>query len=89
MVEFVVYSDEPHLVDVNPMDDKTSDASVITDRRADFRTRVLKRDVTCVMTGDSARFCDECHILPHSKGDDVHVLRLLSRNVLTCSQAHL
>ncbi|KAF9508799.1 hypothetical protein BS47DRAFT_1397510 [Hydnum rufescens UP504] len=48
------------------MDDRTSDASVVTDCRADFRTRVLKRNVT----GDSARFCDVCHILPHSKGDD-------------------
>ncbi|KXN83943.1 hypothetical protein AN958_00786 [Leucoagaricus sp. SymC.cos] len=60
----------PRLVDVDVMDDRTSDASDLSDGRADFRHRVVGRDVTCVRTGELAEHCDACHIIPHSKGDD-------------------
>ncbi|KAF9508797.1 hypothetical protein BS47DRAFT_1350045 [Hydnum rufescens UP504] len=67
---YFVSQDDPCFVDFDAMEDRTSDASVVTDRRGDFEYRVRERDVTCVVTGDSPRFCDACHILPHSKGDN-------------------
>ena len=72
---------EPRLVDVDAMDDRTTDASDLTERRTDFRRRVIARDNSCLLTADPVFVCDACHILPHSKGDNVRS-SLLS-NVLT------
>ena len=40
-------------------------------RTGDFRTNVVARDMTYVFTGELEDECDACHILPHSKGDNV------------------
>lgn len=61
---------EARLVDVDAVDDRTSDASYLTTRRRGFRTNVIERDGTCVITGDIDRNCIACHILPHAKGSD-------------------
>jgi hypothetical protein len=65
------FSDQPRLVDVDAIGDRASDASNLSERRADFRNRVVGGDVTCVRTGELAEHCTACHIIPHSKGDDV------------------
>jgi hypothetical protein len=65
------FLDPTRLVDVEAKDDRTSDASELSDRSADFRTRVVSRDGTCVSTGEPAGLCIACHIIPHSKGDNV------------------
>ncbi|KAF8331813.1 hypothetical protein F5887DRAFT_56124 [Amanita rubescens] len=49
------------------MDDRTSDSSVLSTDRANFRQRMADRDGTCLMTG-STNF-QACHIVPHAKGD--------------------
>jgi len=61
---------EPLYVDVKALEDRTSDALGATSTAA-FRDSLIARDGTCVMTGEVARNCTACHILPHSKGDDV------------------
>jgi len=33
----------------------------------------MRRDVTCVVTGDVAENCDASHCLPHMRGDDVRL----------------
>jgi hypothetical protein len=55
------------------MNDRTSDsdASHLTARRRGFRTNVIQRDRTCVITDDIVDFCDACHIIPHAKESDV------------------
>lgn len=65
------FSDSPRLVDVNAIDDRTLDASDLSERGADFRARIVDRDGTCVCTGELAEHSIACHIIPHSKGDDV------------------
>jgi hypothetical protein len=65
------FLDPPRLVDVDALDDRTSDASELSDRRADFRDRIVDRDGTCVNTGEQVGHCTACHIIPHSKGDNV------------------
>ena len=67
----MLFLDPPRLVDVDAIDDRTSDASELSDRRADFGDRIVDRDGTCVITGERARLCAACHIIPHSKGDNV------------------
>ncbi|KAJ7764268.1 hypothetical protein B0H16DRAFT_1526560 [Mycena metata] len=59
----------PHFMDVVALDDRTSNASDLTARRADFRSNVIDRDGTCIVSGDAALNCTPCHILPHIKGD--------------------
>jgi hypothetical protein len=71
----LTFSDDPRLVDVYAMDDRTSDASDLTSRRADFRQGVIARDSTCVITGQPPNLCDACHIVPHSKGNNVRPLK--------------
>ena len=71
LAKLVHLSDAPHLVDVAAMDDRTSDLSVLTVRRADFRERLINRDRTCVISGEPVHNCTACHIIPHSKGNDV------------------
>ncbi|KAJ7085821.1 hypothetical protein B0H15DRAFT_846503 [Mycena belliarum] len=62
----------PCFIDVNAIDDRTSDASGcdLTRRRAHFRDDVIDRDGTCIITGDAPLNCTACHILPHAKGDN-------------------
>ena len=67
--------DLPSFADVDALDDRTSDASALSERRADFRARVIDRDQTCVITGDAAYNSIACHILPHAKGSDVRFSR--------------
>jgi hypothetical protein len=71
LLTLLTFSGEPRLIDIDAIDDRTSDASDLSERRADFRQRVIDRDGTCVITGDYAVNCTACHILPHSKGDNV------------------
>ena len=72
------FSDEPLFADVDAIEDRTSNASElcdyrseVSDYRADFRDRIIERDGTCVCTDEEAEHCVACHILPHSKGDNV------------------
>jgi len=51
------FSDPPRIVDVDAIEDRTSDASELSDRRADFRDRIVDRDGTCVSAGEQAEFC--------------------------------
>ncbi|KAF8322879.1 hypothetical protein F5887DRAFT_1166089 [Amanita rubescens] len=44
-------SQEPFLLDPDLMDDRTSDSSVLSTDRANFRQSVTDRDGTCLMTG--------------------------------------
>ena len=71
MLSLLTFSDPPRFIGVNVVDGRTSNASQLTERRADFRQRVIERDGTCVMTGDLIHNCNACHIIPHVKGDDV------------------
>jgi hypothetical protein len=61
---------DPFLLDPDLMDDRTSDSSTISVRRADFAQRVTARDTTCLMTGSTSNF-QACHIIPHAKGNRV------------------
>jgi len=62
---------DPRWLDIEMMDDRASYASGRTSRRADFRQDIINRDGTCVMTGTPPENCQACHIVPHSKGDQV------------------
>ena len=63
---------EPLLIDVDGINDRTSDASSLSSRRQNFRDNIIGRDGCCVVTGDQdLMVCDACHIIPHAKGDDV------------------
>jgi len=70
-ISLMLFSDQPRLADFNAMDDRTSTASELSFRRADFRERIIGRDRTCVCTGDIVAACTACHIIPHAKGDTV------------------
>lgn len=64
---------EPRLVDVRAINDRISDAWTYTHTsQADFKTALIERDGTCVVTGESPEDCDASHCLPYSKGDKVH-----------------
>ncbi|KAJ7710835.1 hypothetical protein B0H17DRAFT_863091, partial [Mycena rosella] len=60
----------PHFIDVNAIDDRTSDAKRFNSTPR-FRDDVINRDGTCIITGDAPLNCTVCHILPHAKGDNV------------------
>jgi hypothetical protein len=61
---------DPFLLDPDLMDDRTSDSSTISTRRANFAQRVTDRDGTCLMTGATTNL-QVCHIIPHAKGNQV------------------
>ncbi|KAF8345413.1 hypothetical protein F5887DRAFT_1192054 [Amanita rubescens] len=67
---YFVSEGSPRLVDVDAVDDRTSITSNLTIRRRDFRTNVVERDGTCVITDDIDEYCTACHILPHAKGSN-------------------
>jgi hypothetical protein len=46
-------------------------SQVTTSSRAGFRNDIVERDGSCVITGFREHFCDACHLIPHSKGDEV------------------
>ncbi len=68
---------EPCLVDVDAADGRTSmwsgpTESSLSSHKAEFIEVMFDRDgETCVVTGDHELFCEACHIIPHSKGNDV------------------
>jgi len=61
---------DPFLLDPDLMDERTSDASAISIRRADFVQGVTDRDGSCLMTGTISHL-EACHIIPHAKGNQV------------------
>ncbi|KAF8313384.1 hypothetical protein F5887DRAFT_1237316 [Amanita rubescens] len=67
---FFISEGEACLVDADVMDDRTSNASQLTTRRNDFRTKVIERDGTCVITDEPVSNCVGCHIIPHEKGSN-------------------
>ena len=67
-------SGEPRFADVDAIHNRTSYASEVTTQRADFRINLITRDGSCVFSGEPDRICAACHILPHSKGDNVSFL---------------
>jgi hypothetical protein len=71
LLTLLTISGEPLLVDVDAIDDRTSDASDLSTRRANFRERLIARDGICVMSNERAGYCTACHIIPHSKGSNV------------------
>ncbi|KAF8341039.1 hypothetical protein F5887DRAFT_1076780 [Amanita rubescens] len=69
-VYYFISNGEPRLVDVDAVGDRTSEASDLSARRSEFRANVVERDGTCVLTGNPARQCIACHIIPHAKGSN-------------------
>jgi hypothetical protein len=67
----MLFSDEPRFADIDALNVSTSSASELSDRRANFRDRIIDRDGTCVCTGEEAIFCDASHIVPQCKGSNV------------------
>jgi len=67
----LTFSGEPRFVDVDAMDDRTSIPSDFSIRRTGFRDALIERDETCVFSSDPPRFCQACHLIPHSKGNSV------------------
>ena len=57
------------LLDPDLMADRTS--NVTTPRQSNFRTRVVNRDQTCIMTNETPQDCQACHIIPHANGTEV------------------
>ena len=57
------------LLDPKGMDDRTSYSSNVTSCQVNFKQDVVNRDRCCMMTGTT--LYDACHIIPHSKGDQV------------------
>lgn len=65
------FSEEPRLVDHQAINDRSSYTSDVTERKADFIEGIADRDETCRNTREQAMHCTACHIIPHSKGDNV------------------
>ena len=63
---------EPYVyVDYNVLNDRIT-SSAQTQRQHDFRYDVIERDgPLCIITQEAAQYCDTCHIIPRSKGDQV------------------
>lgn len=58
------------------MDGRSTHASAVSVNQGNFRARVIARDRSCVMTGDT-KHLTVCHVIPHAKTDQV------------CSEHHL
>ena len=63
--------EEPRLVDPQAINNRSSDASDVTEGRADFIEGIVDRDETCRGIGEQVMHCTVCHIIPHSKGENV------------------
>ncbi|KAJ6632352.1 hypothetical protein B0H10DRAFT_2206719 [Mycena sp. CBHHK59/15] len=64
---YYVSSLPPRFIDINAIDDRTSDSDHYT---ATFRQDLIDRDGLCIVTQALANDSAACHILPHSKGDE-------------------
>ncbi|KAJ7229418.1 hypothetical protein B0H12DRAFT_1147778 [Mycena haematopus] len=67
---YYVSTSSPRFIDINAIDDRTSDSSQHNRRLTTFREDVVDRDVACIVTEAPIGDCMACHILPHSRGDD-------------------
>ena len=72
MILLILFSDasEPVFADIDAIADRTSNASGYS-YPTDFRDRIIERDGTCVCTNETAAESVSCHIIPHSKGNNV------------------
>ena len=50
---------------------KLATSTGMSTRRTTFRQDVELRDLSCVVSGATADYCDAAHILPYGKGDQV------------------
>ncbi|KAF8586596.1 hypothetical protein K439DRAFT_935439 [Ramaria rubella] len=57
------------VVDINAIDGRTSDAGSESADQGGFRTQLIERDGSCVLSNACADECTACHILPRAKGD--------------------
>ncbi|KAJ7710961.1 hypothetical protein B0H17DRAFT_1027931 [Mycena rosella] len=70
-VDYYYVSNLPaRFIDVNAIDDRTSNSSQHNQRPASFRQDLIDRDTACIITEAPPNDCTACHILPHSKGDE-------------------
>lgn len=76
-----LFSEQPRLVDCDAMDGITTNILDSTD--SEFRDKLVDRDGTCPSTGEIAWLCNACHIIPHSKGDNVGSLRISFHRITT------
>ncbi|KAJ7056983.1 hypothetical protein C8F01DRAFT_1256923 [Mycena amicta] len=60
----------PRYIDIHVLNDRTSNSSHFTARTANFRTQILARDQSCLITGIDPLDSQACHLVPHAKGDD-------------------
>ncbi|KAJ7898939.1 hypothetical protein B0H14DRAFT_3554392 [Mycena olivaceomarginata] len=67
---YYVSTSPPRFIDVNAIDDRTSNSSQHNQRPATFRDDLIDRDVACIVSQAPPNDCTACHILPHSKGDE-------------------
>jgi hypothetical protein len=56
-------------VDIEGLNDRVT-SSIMTRRSGEFRRQIVRRDGSCVITGN-ARHCDAAHLIPRVKGDKV------------------
>ena len=59
-------------VDIEGLNDRVT-SSIMTRRSGEFRRQIVRRDGSCVITGN-ARHCDAAHLIPRAKGDRGNVL---------------
>lgn len=62
---------DPLWLDPEAMNDRTSYSSARSACSQNFRRDVINRDLTCAMTDGPADNCQACHIILHSRGDQV------------------
>ena len=62
---------DPLWLDAEVMNDRASYSSAYTSCQQRFRTDIVDCDRTCVMTHSPPPYCQACHIIPHSRGDEV------------------
>jgi hypothetical protein len=72
----------PNFIDYNGLNNERETSTARTLRAIDFRTRILTRDGSCVVTRDNADFCDAAHLIPRRKGDAVGSLLVYIVSIL-------
>jgi hypothetical protein len=60
----------PNFIDHNGLNERVT-STAKTPHATDFRKRIVNRDRSCIVTGETADVCDAAHLIPHSKGDTV------------------
>jgi hypothetical protein len=60
----------PNFIDHNGLNERVT-STAKTPHATDFRKRIVNRDRSCIVTGETADVCDAAHLIPHSKGDAV------------------